>query len=89
MEKFDGFIHQLQANDPKITDEEAVAILQHYSKEVGTGTWLIDFTWDPFIALFFASYGGQDKCIGVISYISVSEFDKFSANGTNRVGEIK
>jgi hypothetical protein len=50
---------------------------------------LIDFTWDPFVALFFASDGGQDGDVGVISYISLKEFNRFSAGGTNRLGKIR
>jgi hypothetical protein len=89
LEKIGGFVRQLQVHDPNITDEEGVAIVQHYSAELGIGTWLIDFSWDPFVALFFASYGGEDGDIGIISYIGLGEFKRFSADGKNRLGTIK
>jgi hypothetical protein len=85
-EKIGRFVRQLQATDTTITDEEGVAIVQHYSEELGIGTWLIDFTWDPFVALFFASYGGEDGDVGLISYIGLEEFRHLSAGGTNRLG---
>lgn len=84
-----GLVRQLQANGHDVTDEEGVAIVQHYSLEANTATWLIDFTWDPFVALFFASDGGEDEDIGVISYLGVGEWDRFSAGGKNRIGAIR
>ncbi len=64
LETITGLVRQLQASDHNISDEEGVAIVQHYSAEVGIGTWLIDFTWDPFVALFFGSHHGQDGDVG-------------------------
>lgn len=94
IEKIGGLVRHLQTNDNKISEEEGVAIIQHYSKEVKDhigvpGTWLIDFTWDPFVALFFASYEGQDGDIGVISRLKISEWSSLSAGGENRFGAIR
>ena len=44
-----GLVRQLQASHPSVSDEQGVAIVQHYSHEAKCGTWLIDFTRDPFI----------------------------------------
>ena len=50
---------------------------------------MIDFTWDPFVALFFASDGGQEGDLGVISYIGLGEFKHLNTGGTNRFGKIR
>jgi FRG domain len=89
IKKINRIVRQIQASYQGISDEQGVAIVQHYSEELGTGTWLIDFTWDPFVALFFASDGGQEGDLGIISYIGLGEFNRFSAGGTNRIGKIR
>ena len=40
-------------------DFEATAVVQHYSAELDTSTWLLDVTASPWVALFFASDGGE------------------------------
>lgn len=89
LDKICGYVRFLQANGHDITDEEGVAIVQHYSAETKVGTWLIDFTWDPFVALFFASDGGQADDIGMVSYLGMGEWTRFSAGGTNRLGRVR
>ena len=84
-----GYVRFLQAKGQDITEEEGVAIVQHYSSEIKMGTWLIDFTWDPFVALFFASDGGQVDDIGKILYLGIGEWNRFSAGGTNRLGSVR
>ena len=50
---------------------------------------MIDMTWDPFVALFFASDGGISGQTGIISYLGKEEWEKFSAGGTNRLGAVR
>ena len=72
-----------------LPDEQGVAVVQHYSPELKAATWLLDFTWDPLISLYFASAEGKDKDTGVVSYIGRGEWERFSAGGHNRLGEIR
>jgi FRG domain len=60
---------------------EAFAATQHYGGEAGTvgglgpaTTWLLDVTWNPFIALAFATHGGRDGDVGVVSCVDVREW---------------
>jgi len=79
----------LQARLGDLTDLEAVALAQHYSLEAGVKTWLLDFTWDPLVALFFASDGGVDGEVGVVQKLVRAEWDDLSAGGTNRLGALR
>ncbi len=70
---------------------ELHAIAQHYI----SGTWLIDLTWSPWVALFFASLPGKTPCdpnasgdIGALYWFKVSEWQHLSADGTNALGAI-
>jgi hypothetical protein len=60
----------------------AFAAAQHYGAEAaqadGPGsvsTWLLDVTWNPFIALAFASHGATDGEIGVVMALDVTEWN--------------
>ena len=93
LERICELVRSMQANGMTIAEDEekAVAVVQHYSSpnELGVGTWLIDYTWDPFIALFFASRRGMNGDIGVVSYVSPTEWAKMSVDGTNRMGALR
>ena len=79
-----------------ITDEQAVAVAQHYSsKENGLSTWLLDVTRDPLVALFFASRRGsknekdENKYHGLVWAISEGEWDRLAGGGSNLLGAIR
>jgi len=69
--------------------DQALAMIQHYSKELATQTWLIDITWDPAVALFFASDGGITGDLGVVSMVVRKEWEWLAAGGRNRLGQIR
>jgi FRG domain-containing protein len=70
-------------------DFEATAIVQHYSPELGVGTWLLDVTASPWIALFFASDGGKAGEIGTLEYIELTEWMLFSNRGESALGALR
>ena len=70
-------------------DFEATAIVQHYSTELETSTWLLDVSESPWIALFFASDGGKPGEIGQLEYIELTEWMLFSGHGENSLGAIR
>jgi FRG domain len=77
-----------QERYPSLSYSDAMAIAQHYSQEARLGTWLIDGTFDPWIALFFASWGGQEDDTGLVEWIYVSEWGDLSAGGKNPLGAV-
>jgi hypothetical protein len=70
-------------------DFEATAIAQHYSSELGIGTWLLDVTTSPGIALFFASDGSNAGEIGTLDYIEFTEWMLFSNRGESVLGAMR
>jgi hypothetical protein len=80
---------RIRASGLSLNDEQVIAVAQHYSKELGVATWLIDVTYDPRVALFFASDGGREGDIGVVNCIVRHEWERLSANGTNRLGRLR
>jgi hypothetical protein len=61
--------------------QHAFAASQHYSGEAdipsgygAVATWLLDVTWNPFIALAFATHGAKSGGEGVISVIHAVEW---------------
>ena len=74
---------------PALSDEQAVATAQHYAKELGVSTWMLDMTYDPRVALFFASDGAVAGDIGAVSCVVQKEWQKLSANGRNRLGQLR
>jgi hypothetical protein len=82
-------IPRIQACVAAISEEQAVAVAQHYSGELGVATWLLDMTYDPRVALFFASDGGVTGDVGVVSCLVQKEWNKLSASGTNRLGRLR
>ncbi|HWN99747.1 MAG TPA: FRG domain-containing protein [Blastocatellia bacterium] len=87
--KLTAFVRFLQQKIRELDEEGAVALAQHYSKEAGVKTWLLDVTRDPFVAFFFASYGGNEKDIGVINMMPTVEWNQFAAEGRNQFGAIR
>lgn len=70
------------AHEFGLDDRHAFAAAQHYSSEAivpgGPGavaTWLLDITWNPYIALSFATHGGRSDQMGVVSLLWVSEWE--------------
>jgi FRG domain len=82
-------IPRIQACLPTASEEQRVAVAQHFSKELGVATWLLDMTWDPRVALFFASDGGVTDEIGVVVCVVQKEWNELSAAGTNRLGRLR
>ena len=72
-----------------LSADQALALIQHYSAELGTPTWLLDLTWDPAVALFFASLGGMTGGIGIVTMLVRHEWERLSAGGANRLGQIR
>jgi hypothetical protein len=70
-------------------DFEATAVVQHYSPELDTSTWLLDVTSSPWVALFFASDRGDDGDIGTLEYIELAEWQSFSNRGASAMGRIR
>ena len=57
----------------QISDLELLATLQHH----GSATGLIDFTWNPIVALWFACRAGRDKCKGKVFVINLNDPTQF------------
>ena len=57
----------------RISDLELLATLQHH----GSATGLIDFTWNPIVALWFACRAGRDKCKGKVFVINLNDPTQF------------
>ncbi|MFE4823997.1 FRG domain-containing protein [Streptomyces sp. NPDC056704] len=76
------------AEEFNLDSRHAFAASQHYSAEAivpgGIGavsTWLLDITWNPFIALSFATHNGKEGDVGAIYMLWLSEWE-------GQVGEI-
>lgn len=89
VERLTRCVRALQ-RDRAISDEQAVAIAQHYStRENGLRTWLLDVTRDPLVALFFASLGGQAGDRGLLWLIAEGEWSRLAGGGSNLLGAIR
>lgn len=80
---------EIAARHPNLRPEQTLALIQHYSKELAAPTWLIDLTWDPRVALFFASDGGRAGDVGVVTMLVRREWEGLAAGGRNRLGSIR
>lgn len=80
---------EIAASRPDLRLEQTLALIQHYSKELAAPTWLIDLTWDPKVALFFASDGGRTGDVGMVTMLVRREWEGFAAGGRNRLGSIR
>src|SRR5262249_42700608 len=80
----------LRRTFPELTEDQAVAIAQHYStREKGVSTWLLDVKRDPPIPLFFPSDPCLPRKSGGISALKEMEWKRLSGDGTNRLGAIR
>lgn len=84
-----GVVRALQHAIPGKHEFEALAVAQHYSKELGVCPWLLDVTLSPYIALFLATDGGENGDVGVIDYIERTEWMLFSEGAPDSVGRIR
>lgn len=82
-------VSRVHACLPSLSEEQALAVAQHYSSELGVGTWLLDVTYDPGVALFFASDGGVAGDVGAVNCLVQHEWNALSAGGTNRLGRLR
>lgn len=67
------------------TKLEKIAIAQHY----GIPSPLVDLTWSPWIALYFASRKGEANDVGVVQCFSIGELSRITAGGANRLGRLR
>jgi hypothetical protein len=72
-----------------LTNEQCLAAAQHFSGEAQTPTTLIDVTFEPMVALFFASLNGKPGEIGVVDRISVGEWEYKVASAPGDPGFIR
>jgi hypothetical protein len=89
LDRVRDFVRTLEKHLTDLAEDQLLAVAQHYSHEAGIQTWLIDVTWDPLVALSFASDGGKAGDRGVVSYYTNAEWNKFSAGGKNLMGPIR
>lgn len=67
--------------------DDALAVVQHYGarNELNTQTWLMDVTWSPWVALFFASHHDPRSLKfgseGVVWEVFRNEYEKMTGNG--------
>lgn len=71
-----------QQFDGVYSTEELVAICQHY----GVPTWLIDVSTDPWVALYFASFGGESGDVGIVYLFDDMGWKDLDPNGTGHIG---
>ena len=86
-----GFVVQYLRNefgDRQLTEKQAVAIAQHYAKEARVSTWLIDVSWDPFVALFFASDNGKDGEVGQVWRMREEDWRDLAVSGFGDMGKL-
>lgn len=86
LKKAYSFIHEKKVADNEF---DRLAVIQHYSYELGVKTWLLDVTDSPFVALFFASANGEKNHIGIIDYVGKKEWYSFSKGDEKHIGKIR
>ena len=71
--------------------EDAMAVAQHYSAAdiLGTPTWLVDFSRNPWVGLFFATEGGETGDLGIVWDIMPTEYARFCAGEGNPIGPLQ
>ena len=73
----------------KFNDLLALAYMQHFKRDAGLSPSMLDLTYDPFVALFFATLSANKGRIGVVYRFSLNadfdEFSTFSSLGKLRV----
>ena len=70
---------------------EAMAVAQHYSAAdiLGVPTWLVDLSRNPWVALFFASDGGETGDLGIVWGIMGKEYTRHAAGEGNPIGSLQ
>ncbi len=70
---------------------EAMAVAQHYSAAdiLGVPTWLVDLSRNPWVALFFASDGGETGDFGIVWDIMGKEYTRHAAGEGNPIGSLQ
>jgi hypothetical protein len=77
------FAEELAAACPQFSDDQIVALAQHYHTlsscpddkgDPKLATPLVDCTSNPYVALFFASYGGKEGRVGEVSTVNMQEW---------------
>jgi len=73
------------------TFEDAMAVAQHFSAAeiLATPTWLVDFSRDPWVGLFFATDGGETGDLGIVWSIMPSEYNRLTAGAGNPIGPLQ
>ncbi len=79
------------ANRLGLSFKDAMAVAQHYSAAdiLGTPTWLVDFSRNPWVGLFFATEGGESGDLGVVWAIKPSEYAAICAGKGNPIGPLQ
>lgn len=81
--RLERFVDAASALWPWLDERQLIALAQHYGgePELRLQTWLLDVTWDPYVAFFFASYGwnsagdgGEWAQVGRVTAIKISEW---------------
>jgi hypothetical protein len=83
------FAQNVKLAYPTFSDDQCLAVAQHFGKEARTQTPLIDVTWDALVAIFFASDGAQENDLGVVDHLVIPEWEKLVAASPEERGFIK
>ncbi len=70
---------------------DAMAVCQHYSESelLGLPTWLVDFSRDPWVGLFFASDYGKSGDRGIVWDVMTNEYEGLTAGKSNPIGALQ
>ena len=82
-------VGQAIANRRSLDFVKAMAVAQHYSPETKVPTWLLDFSLSPWVALFFASCGGEPEDFGIVWKIVPGEWTRHTAGKSNPIGGLQ
>lgn len=67
-------VSRVIASELNCSFNDAMAITQHYSELLDVSTWLVDFSENPWVGLFFASDGGKTGEVGILWSIFPTEY---------------
>jgi hypothetical protein len=87
-QRLERFVALLQRAHPELSESQCIAIAQHVSGEANAPTWLIDVTWDPLIAVYFASNGGEANTLGVVDQVVLPEWEQHVASQAELPGGV-
>jgi hypothetical protein len=86
LKKIEALSIELKSRNHTLQKDQCFAIAQHYSQDAGLATWLLGFTANPWVALFFASYGGEGRNDGIVVEIACEEWSSLTAG---QLGDIR